>query len=86
MKSVKLIIQAIKERNLPLPVAVMLAAAAGYVVFPIDIIPDAAFPVGVVDDLLILGVMIGVGGRILTDKKLTDQNRAKSDAEDVVDL
>ncbi len=86
MESVKLILQAIRERNLPLPIALMLAAAAGYVIFPVDLIPDAAFPIGLADDLLIFGVMIGVGGRILTDKKLTNQNRAKSNDDDVVDL
>lgn len=86
MESIKLILQAIKDRNLPLPVAVLIAAAAGYIIFPVDLIPDAAFPIGSVDDLLVFFVMIGICGRILTNKKLTDQNHAKSNDDDVVDL
>lgn len=86
MESIKLILQAIKERNLPVPVALLLAAAAGYIIFPADLIPDFAFPASAIDDILIAALMIGMGGRILTNKKLTNQNRAKSDDDEVIDI
>ncbi len=65
----------------------MLAALA-YIVIPADIIPDFLLPVGLLDDSLMLGGVVLLGGKILkgyfehTVKKRTAEIKAKQKKKD----
>jgi uncharacterized membrane protein YkvA (DUF1232 family) len=54
-------------RKMPLKAAVAVAAAAAYLVSPLDLIPDALLPSGWADDLLPVALTFGLVKRELRD-------------------
>ncbi len=66
----------------------LILAALAYIVIPADIIPDFLLPVGILDDSLLLGGIVLLGGKILkgyfehTVKKRTAEIVEKQNLKD----
>ena len=61
-----MLFDAMKNNNLPTGVKWLMGLGLGYVLSPIDIIPDIAVPgLGYADDLVIAALLIGVAGKIV---------------------
>jgi uncharacterized membrane protein YkvA (DUF1232 family) len=56
-----------QSRSVPVKAKAGIAAALGYFVLPMDIIPDIAFMVGFTDDLAVLMFAISQVSRYITD-------------------
>ena len=56
-----------QSRSVPVKVKAGIAAALGYFILPIDIIPDIAFVVGFTDDLAVLMFALSQVSRYITD-------------------
>ena len=86
-KYASVLFDAIKDKNLPNSVKVLLGLGIGYVLSPIDLIPDIGFPVGVVDDTVLAAILIAVGGKIIFDKRNHSNKSSYPDSsDDVIDI
>ena len=83
---VTMLFQAIKGKNLPTSVKVILGLMIAYIVIPTDFIPDMGFPVGILDDTIIAAILIGIGGRIIYNKAKAELSGEKEKDENVIDL
>jgi uncharacterized membrane protein YkvA (DUF1232 family) len=80
------LLQAIKARNLPTSVKLMLGAAIAYFILPVDFIPDIGLPVGLVDDTVIAAILIGLGGRIIYNNAKAEQEKNQNVDDNVIDI
>ena len=84
---VTMLFQAIKGRNLPTSVKIILGIMIAYIIIPVDFVPDMGLPVGLLDDTVIAAVLIGIGGRIIYNKVKAEQSGEESGQDDnVIDL
>ena len=56
----------LRDQDTPKYVKAILAGALGYLVLPIDIIPDTIAGLGWVDDVSVLGIAFKIANRLLT--------------------
>lgn len=85
---VTMLFQAIKQKNLPTSVKIMLGLAIAYIILPADFIPDLGLPLGIVDDTIIAAILIGLGGRIIYNKIQGEQAEKSmhNNDDNVIDL
>jgi uncharacterized membrane protein YkvA (DUF1232 family) len=50
-----------RYKAIPLRIIISIVAAILYFVSPIDLVPDFIFPVGLLDDAAIIGIVISLG-------------------------
>ena len=81
-----LILESIKKGNLPTSVKVILGIAIAYILIPTDFIPDVGLPVGLLDDVIVAAVLIGIGGRIIYNRVKAERSGEKPQDENVIDL
>lgn len=88
-KYASVLFDAIKDKNLPTSVKVLIGVGIGYILSPLDLIPDLGLPLGVVDDTVLAAILIAIGGKMILDKRnKTDgssQNHSSND-DDVIDI
>ena len=83
---VTLLLQSIKNKNLPTSVKIILGLMIAYIILPADFIPDIGFPIGVVDDTIVAAILIGAGGKIIYNKIKAEQSRQDPNDDNVIDL
>ena len=83
---VTLLFQSIKNKKLPTSVKIILGVMIAYIIIPTDFIPDLGFPVGIVDDMIVAAILIGIGGRIIYNKLKAERNGEVPDDDNVIDL
>ena len=77
----QLILQAIKDNTLPTSIKILFIIAGIYFICPVDLLSGSP-----IDDIaVILGAFL-LGGSILSNKNVTNQNSAKSDDDEVIDI
>ena len=77
----QLILQAIKDNTLPTSIKLLFIIAGIYFICPVDLLSGSP-----IDDIaVILGAFL-LGGSILSNKNVTNQNSAKSDDDEVIDI
>ena len=77
----QLILQAIKDNTLPTSIKILFIIAGIYFICPVDLLSGSP-----IDDIaVILGAFL-LGGSILSNKNITDQNRSKTDDDEVIDI
>lgn len=68
---------ALKDKRTPFYAKFITIAAMAYLVFPIDLIPDALLPIGFLDDLAIVPAFFYFVYKILPEDVITEaQNKA----------
>jgi uncharacterized membrane protein YkvA (DUF1232 family) len=60
----------LRDRSLPLVPRLIVSAAAGYLVLPIDLIPDFLPVIGHADDFLVVTLLIGIITRVVPPEEL----------------
>jgi len=80
-----LFFRAIKQKNLPTSVKIIIGVIVAYILIPVDFIPDVGLPVGIVDDTIIAAILIGIGGRIIYNKIKAEKAGVNSD-DNVIDI
>ncbi len=83
---VTLLLQSIKNKNLPTSVKIILGLMIAYIILPADFIPDIGFPIGVVDDTIVAAILIGAGGKIIYNKIKAEQSGQDPNDDNVIDL
>lgn len=79
--------KAIRGKNLPTSVKVLLGLGIAYIVSPVDIIPDLGLPIGLVDDTILAAILMGVGGKIIHNRIQNEKNNGDPNVDDhVVDI
>ena len=77
----QIILQAIKDNTLPTSIKILFIIAGIYFICPVDLLSGSP-----IDDIaVILGAFL-LGGSILSNKNVTNQNSAKSDDDEVIDI
>lgn len=71
-KGLFVLFYALTDKRTPLFAKIVAAIAALYLVFPIDLMPDALFPVGFLDDLAIVPLSLYLVYKILPENILKD--------------
>ena len=77
----QLILQAIKDNTLPTSIKILFIIAGIYFICPVDLLSGSP-----IDDIVVILGAFFLGGRILSNKNVTNQNRAKSDDDEVIDI
>ena len=83
---VTMLFRSIKTRNLPTSVKIILGLMIAYIIIPVDFIPDMGFPVGIVDDVVIAAILIGIGGRIIWNRVKAEQSGEAPQDDNVIDM
>lgn len=83
---VTLLLQSIKNKNLPTSVKIILGLMIAYIILPADFIPDIGFPIGAVDDTIVAAILIGAGGKIIYNKIKAEQSGQDPNDDNVIDL
>ncbi len=83
---VTMLFRSIKTGNLPTSVKIILGLMIAYIIIPVDFIPDMGFPVGIVDDVVIAAILIGIGGRIIWNRVKAEQSGEAPQDDNVIDL
>ena len=65
---VSALLEAMKNHNLPGPVKAILGLGLGYIISPIDILPDFMSFAGIIDDTVLAALLIGIGGKMVLDR------------------
>jgi uncharacterized membrane protein YkvA (DUF1232 family) len=79
---VKALTLCLKDRRLGWPARIVILAAVGYALSPIDLIPDFIPVLGLLDDLVILPLLIVLAVK-LAPKGLLDEYRERAKTETV---
>ena len=77
----QLILQAIKDNTLPTSIKLLFIIAGIYFICPVDLLSGSP-----IDDLAVILGAFFIGGSILSNKNVTNQNSAKSDDDEVIDI
>ena len=77
----QLILQAIKDNTLPTSIKILFIIAGIYFICPVDLLSGSP-----IDDLAVILGAFFIGGSILSNKNVTNQNSAKSDDDEVIDI
>ena len=77
----QLILQAIKDNTLPTSIKILFIIAGIYFICPVDLLSGSP-----IDDIVVILGAFFLGGSILSNKNVTNQNRAKSDDDEVIDI
>ena len=83
---VTMLFRSIKTGNLPTSVKIILGLMIAYIIIPVDFIPDMGFPVGIVDDVVIAAILIGIGGRIIWNRVKAEQSGEAPQDDNVIDM
>ena len=83
---VTLLLQSIKNKNLPTSVKIILGVMIAYIILPADFIPDMGFPLGIADDTVIAAILLGVGGKIIYNKVKAEQSGQDPKDDNVIDI
>ena len=83
---VTLLFQSIKAKKLPTSVKIILGLMIAYILIPTDFVPDLGLPVGIVDDVIVAAILIGIGGRIIYNRLKAEQNGQTPDDDNVIDI
>ena len=78
--------QALKNKNLPTSVKILLGLGVAYIIIPTDFIPDLGFPVGILDDTVVAAILIGIGGRIIYNKVKDEKSGQNAKDDNVIDI
>ena len=71
LKTGRLYLRLFTHKDTPWYVKALLLGALLYAVFPADIIPDWLLGLGILDDLTVVSVLVGIALKLL-DKSITD--------------
>jgi hypothetical protein len=77
----QLILQAIKDNTLPTSIKILFIIAGIYFICPVDLLSGSP-----IDDIVVILGAFLLGGSILSNKNVTNQNSAKSDDDEVIDI
>ena len=77
----QLILQAIKDNTLPTSIKILFIIAGIYFICPVDLLSGSP-----IDDIAVILGAFFIGGSILSNKNVTNQNSAKSDDDEVIDI
>ena len=77
----QLILQAIKDNTLPTSIKLLFIIAGIYFICPVDLLSGSP-----IDDIAVILGAFFIGGSILSNKNVTNQNSAKSDDDEVIDI
>ncbi len=69
---VQVLIIAYKDKRTPLTAKILIAITAGYLLSPIDLIPDFIPVLGLLDDLIIVPFLIRLSIKLIPEKVLND--------------
>lgn len=64
--------RALRDPRTPTWAKVALAAAAGYAVMPIDLVPDVVPLAGILDDLVVVPLLLSMAIKAIPDEVLRD--------------
>ena len=78
VKNVRLYLRLFTDASTPWYVKALGPAALIYALFPADIIPDWLLGVGIVDDLAVVGLLVGLALKLL-GKNTSDFDLSKED-------
>ena len=76
-KQIKVFIGVVRDPRTPLPGKLLLGSAVGYLMLPIDIIPDFIPFIGFLDDVVIVPLLFYIAFRAIP-KELIDEYRTKN--------
>lgn len=90
-KYASVLFDAIKNKNLPTSVKVLIGVGLAYIISPVDFLPDVGLPLGLVDDTVLAAIFIALGGKMILDKRNKSNGNSSSqsahhDDDNVIDL